>query len=470
MMDLSSTNIETERAVIASIVVDGGCITEIAPILTPDMLEDKALCSIYKSMLRLYDKGSSIDLITISNQMVKDGAKLKEATIYLTELSLKSASGVRAFEWAKQIADRYMRRAFNKMAIDLVRMTADETIDISESLDFVNEQSDKIVSIAKIDAQTRVLSNVTTDCIDLLHQRINNRKNGQKTGIPTGIEELDFILGGFKPKKLVVFAGRPGMGKTSVAISFAKYAALKGYPSMIFSLEMPSEEIGDKLLLSECSVDAERYRDGFINNQELDEINAAKLVNDKLALRIDDTTNLSIRQLKSKATLAKKKYDIKLIVIDYIQLMVGKDKTGNREQEISSISRGLKQLANDLDLTVIALSQLNRDVEKRADKVPMLSDLRESGAIEQDADIVLFAYRPEYYDMQCFLDDESQLTKGVGRIIIAKHRGGSTGSVYFGYDKAMNKIGSKDLILKKQEYEQQNSTKKGFDGVGGVPF
>ena len=150
---------------------------------------------------------------------------------------------------AKQIADRYMRRAFNKMAIDLVRMTADETIDISESLDFVNEQSDKIVSIAKIDAQTRVLSNVTADCIDLLHQRINNRKNGQKTGIPTGIEELDFILGGFKPKKLVVFAGRPGMGKTSVSISFAKYAALKGYPSMIFSLEMPSEEIGDKLLL-----------------------------------------------------------------------------------------------------------------------------------------------------------------------------------------------------------------------------
>lgn len=469
-MDLSSTNIETERAVIASIIVDGGCITEIAPILTPDMLEDKALCSIYKSMLKLYDKGNSIDLITISNQMVKDGAKLKEATIYLTELSLKSASGVRAFEWAKQIADRYMRRAFNKMAIDLVRMTADETVDIAESLDFVNEQSDKIVSIAKIDAQTRVLSNITTDCIDLLHQRINNRKNGQKTGIPTGIEELDFILGGFKPKKLVVFAGRPGMGKTSVAISFAKYAALKGYPSMIFSLEMPSEEIGDKLLLSECSVDAERYRDGFINTQELDEINAAKLVNDKLALRIDDTTNLSIRQLKSKATLAKKKFGIKLIVIDYIQLMVGKDKTGNREQEISSISRGLKQLANDLDLTVIALSQLNRDVEKRADKVPMLSDLRESGAIEQDADIVLFAYRPEYYDMQCFLDDETQQTKGVGRIIIAKHRGGSTGAVYFGYDKSMNKIGSKDLMLKKQEYEQQNSTKKGFDGVTDIPF
>ena len=469
-MDLSSTNIETERAVIASIIVDGVCITEIAPILTPDMLEDKALCSIYKSMLRLYDKGSSIDLITLSNQMVKDGAKLKEATIYLTELSLKSASGVRAFEWAKQIADRYMRRAFNKMAIDLVRMTADETIDISESLDFINEQSDKIVSIAKIDAQTRVLLNVTTDCIDLLHKRINNRKNGQKTGIPTGIEELDFILGGFKPKKLIVFAGRPGMGKTSIAISFAKHAALKGYPSMIFSLEMPSEEIGDKLLLSECSVDAERYRDGFINNQELDEINAAKLVNDKLALRIDDTTNLSIRQLKSKATLAKKKYGIKLIVIDYIQLMVGKDKSGNREQEISSISRGLKQLANDLDLTVIALSQLNRDVEKRADKVPMLSDLRESGAIEQDADIVLFAYRPEYYDMQCFLDDETQQTKGVGRIIIAKHRGGSTGSVYFGYDKAMNKIGSKDLMLKNQEYVQQNSTKKGFDGVTDIPF
>lgn len=469
-MDLSSTNIETERAVIASIIVDGGCITEVAPMLTPEMLEDKALCSIYKSMLKLYDKGNYIDLITLSNQMVKDGAKLKEATIYLTELSLKSASGVRAFEWAKQIADRYMRRAFNKMAIDLVRMTADETVDIADSLDFVNEQSDKIVSIAKIDAQTRVLSNITADCIDLLHQRINNRKNGQKTGIPTGIEELDFILGGFKTKKLVVFAGRPGMGKTSVAISFAKYAALKGYPSMIFSLEMPSEEIGDKLLLSECSVDAERYRDGFINTQELDEINASKLGNDKLALRIDDTTNLSIRQLKSKATLAKKKHGIKLIVIDYIQLMVGKDKSGNREQEISSISRGLKQLANDLDLTVIALSQLNRDVEKRSDKVPMLSDLRESGAIEQDADIVLFAYRPEYYDMQCFLDDESQLTNGVGRIIIAKHRGGSTGSVYFGYDKAMNKIGSKDLMLKNQEYEQQNSTKKGFDGVADIPF
>ena len=150
--------------------------------------------------------------------------------------------------------------------------------------------------------------------------------------------------------------------------------------------------------------------------------------------------------------------------------MVGNDKTGNREQEISSISRGLKQLANDLGITVIALSQLNRGVESRSDKVPQLSDLRESGAIEQDADIVMFALRPEYYDMQCFPDDESQQTKGVGRIIIAKHRGGSTGAVYFGYDKAMNKIGSKDLMFKKQEYEQQNSTKKGFDGVTDIPF
>ena len=470
-MDLNSTSNETEKALIASIIVDGGCITEVASLLTDAMFEDKSLAAIYRSIIKLYDNGTPIDLISLSNQMVKDGAKKREVLVYLTEISLKAASGSRAHIWAKDIADAYMRREFRLMAANLVRMTSDDTIDIADSLDYISAQSDKIVSIAKIDANNKALADVSVECITLLNERIKSRKIGQKTGIPTGIDDLDFVLGGFKPKTFVVFAGRPGMGKTSVAISFAKYAALKGYPSLIFSLEMPSEQIVDKLLLSECSVDSERYRDGFINKQELEEIESARVTVDRLPLRIDDSTSLTIRQLKSKATLAKKKHGIKLVVIDYIQLMTGKDKAGNREQEISSITRGLKQMANELDLTVIALSQLNREVEKRADKVPMLSDLRESGAIEQDADIVLFAYRPEYYEMQVFADDESQQTKGVGRIIVSKHRGGSTGAIYFGYDKALNKIGNKDLNIKTNDYAQLPvNPNAGFDTNIDIPF
>lgn len=466
------TNSETEKALIAALVNDGNTITEVAPIVSEAMFEDKALAFIYKSIIALYDMGTPIDIFTVSNQMIKSGAKKRESLSYLTEISLKAGSGSHATTWAKEIADRHIRRSCIKLSAEMVQKTNDDTLDIGEAIDYFNEEIDKILNFAKIEANNRIITDVANECITLLKERIESRKSGQKTGIPSGVEELDYILGGFKPKKLVVFAGRPGMGKTSVAIGFAKKAALMGYPSLIFSLEMPSEEIGDKLLLSECKVDAERYRDGFINKEEMSLLSEAKAKISKLSIRIDDTASLSIRKLKSKAILSKKKYGIKLIVIDYIQLLMGKDKSGNREQEIASISRGLKEIAKELDVTIIALSQLNRDVEKRADKIPMLSDLRESGAIEQDADIVMFAYRPAYYDMDAFPDDEAQTTKFVGRIIIAKHRGGSVGSVYFGHDKAMNRIGSKNLMYEQNELKEQNlqSPNAGFDGIGSIPF
>lgn len=464
-----TSNIETEKALLAAIIAEGNIITEISPIVSAEMISDQALRKVYEAIISLYDKGSSIDIITVNNEMVRLGAKKQESFLFLTNLSLKAASGMHAVRWAKEVADRYMRIEFNKLAIKLVQMTSNEMQDIDESLDYLNEQIDQITSFAKIDTNNRLLKDVSTECIALLENRVKSRKSGQKTGIATGIEELDYMIGGFKPKKLVIFAGRPGMGKTSVAVSFAKYAAKNGYPSMIFSLEMPSEEIGDKLLLSECDVDAERYRDGFINQSELDELNASKFIIDRLNLRVDDTTGLSIRKLKSKVILAKKKHKIKLIVIDYIQLMKGSDKSGNREQEISSISRGLKQLAKDLDITVIALSQLNRTVESRADKIPMLSDLRESGAIEQDADIVMFAYRPKYYGMECFPDDDAQTSNGVGRVIIAKHRGGSLGSVYFSHDKAMNKISGLNNSKQDENEIKQASASEGF-GDAKIPF
>lgn len=469
LIEPTSVDIETERALMAAMINDGSCVSAVLAVYDVKMVIDVAIAKVFEAICKVFERGDFVSLISVSKQMIKDGFNNRKCLIYLTELTKHAASGMLAEKWAIQLADAYMRRDLNKLAIEVVGKTCDLAQDTGDIIDYQNTRVDEILSFAKIDAQICNISEVTSISIALAKERVESRKSGAKTGIYSAIDELDFILGGFKKKKLYILAGRPGMGKTSVSLGIMKNAAKIGAKCAFFSLEMPKEDVTDKLILSECDIIPENYRDGFLKDGEFETLDAAKTSIDQLPIVVDDSVGLSIRKLKSKISMAKKKRGIDMVVIDYLQLMKATEKN-NREQEIAELSGKLKEISKEFDIAVIALSQLNRGVESRADKIPMLSDLRESGAIEQDADVVMFAYRPEYYGMDSFPNDLEQTTKGVGQLIIAKHRGGRCGEAYFSYDKAMNKIGTPNKIVENEQQEfKQDPIKGGFEDAK-IPF
>ncbi len=437
--------VEHEEAVLGALMLQKGVFEEIEGIITgpEDFYLDKHGV-IWDAVVKLHNKKWAIDLLTVTEQLKLDGKLDAAGGGYgIVELTNRVGSSANIVWHATTVKSKAIKRAAIKFGLSMVRMGYEETEDadtlIAEAEKGVTELSGDIVVSNDQDMAQMVSDEM---------KRIDAAKNKPDgiTGVPTGFRDMDAVTGGWQDTDLIVLAARPGVGKTSLAIGFVEGAASKGNPIGVFSLEMSRSQLVSRLLSIDSEIATNKIRRGVMHDFEWQQLHGAMERTSGLNIRIDDTPGISITQLKAKARRWKRQHDIRMLVIDYLQLINGNGThKGNREQEISFISRELKALAKELNIPVIALSQLSRSVETRGGtKRPQLSDLRESGAIEQDADIVMFIYRPEYYEIM--EDEAGQSLKGVAEIIFAKHRNGGLGTEKLKFEAETTKFSDIDVF------------------------
>ena len=418
--------IELEEAVLGALMLEKDALTAVIDILKVESFYKEAHKVIFQAILDLFTESQPIDLLTVTTQLRKNGAlEVAGGVFYITELTSKVASAANIEYHARIITEQSIKRELIRISSTIQKDAFEDTTDVFELLDAM-EQSLFEISEKNIRKNYATMSSIMRDAISELEIR-KNQKDGL-TGVPSGFTALDRVTSGWQKSDLIVIAARPAMGKTAFVLSVLRNAAVDhNRPVAIFSLEMSSVQLVNRLISSEAELDSDKIRKGTLADHEWAQLvhKTAKL--SKAPLFVDDTPALSILELRAKCRKLKAQHDIQMVVVDYLQLMSGDSKGGfggNREQEIASISRALKKIAKELSIPVIALSQLSRAVETRGgDKRPQLSDLRESGAIEQDADMVMFLYRPEYYGIT--EDEGGASTAGVGEVIIAKNRNGS---------------------------------------------
>ncbi len=414
-------NIEAEEALLGSVFIDNNGLLKIVDFVSPDDFYGPANGIIYDVILSLFNRKSPIDLITATEELEKRGQleNIGGAT-YLSKIVNSVPTASHIVQYASIVRDKKILRDLIITANDISAFGyggEDENVDITldkaeQALFGISQKSLRQHFIPLKDMLVE-----TFDRIDYL-----NKNKGELRGVPTGFADLDFILGGLQKSDLVILAARPSMGKTSLALSIALNAACKSKTTVgIFSLEMSKDQLAERLLASTAQVDAWRLRTGNLREDDFPLIGEAIDTLDKAPIFIDDTATISIMEMRAKARRLKMENDLGLLIVDYLQLM-GSQNSDNRVQEVSDISRSLKGLARELNVPILVLSQLNRAVEARPDKKPLLADLRESGSIEQDADVVMFLYREDYYNR----DTER---KNIADIIVRKHRNGPTGEV-----------------------------------------
>ncbi|WP_340065453.1 replicative DNA helicase [Ascidiimonas aurantiaca] len=422
--------IDLEEVVLGAMMIDKKGVDEVIDILHPEVFYKDAHRFIYQSIVKLFESSEPVDLLTVSNQLKQDGNfELTGGDFYLIQLTQKVSSSAHIEFHARIILQKYIQRRLIQISGEIIEEAYDETTDVFDLLD--NAES-KLYEVTQ--GNIKKSSETALSLVMQAKRRIEEIANKEGlSGIPSGFDKLDKLTSGWQPSDLVIIAARPGMGKTAFVLSMARNIAVNSnLPVAVFSLEMSSVQLITRLISSETGLSSEKLRTGKLEKHEWEQLNVKVKGLEKAPLFIDDTPSLSIFDLRAKARRLSSQHGIKLIVIDYLQLMTagGTQKGGNREQEISSISRNLKALAKELDVPVIALSQLSRAVETRGgSKRPLLSDLRESGAIEQDADIVSFIYRPEYYKIDEWDDEERTPTQGQAEFIVAKHRNGGLDNI-----------------------------------------
>lgn len=423
--------VELEEAVLGALMLEKDALTNVIDILKVESFYKESHKVIFQAILDLFTESQPIDLLTVTTQLRKNGAlEVAGGAFYITELTSKVASAANIEYHARIITEQSIKRELIRISGEIQKDAFEDTTDVFELLDKM-EQSLFEISEKNIRKNYSDMRSIMREAISELEAR-KNQKDGL-TGVPSGFTALDRVTSGWQKSDLVIIAARPAMGKTAFVLSVLRNAAVDhNRPVAIFSLEMSSVQLVNRLISAEAELDSEKIKKGTLADHEWAQLihKTAKL--SKASLFVDDTPALSILELRAKCRKLKAQHDIQLVVIDYLQLMSGDSKNGgqggNREQEIASISRALKKIAKELSIPVIALSQLSRAVETRGgDKRPQLSDLRESGAIEQDADMVMFLYRPEYYGIT--QDEDNNSTAGVGEVIIAKHRNGSLDNV-----------------------------------------
>jgi len=424
--------IDLEEAVLGAMMIDKKGVDEVIDILQPDAFYKEAHKYIFEAIVQLFTDTQPIDLLTVSAQLRKN-AKLDLAggDFYLIQLTQKIASSAHIEFHSRIILQKYIQRSLIRISSDIIEESYDETTDVFDLLD---KAESKLYEVTQ--GNIKRSSETAQSLVLQAKKRIEEiAKQEGLSGIATGFEKLDKITSGWQPSDLIIIAARPGMGKTAFVLSMARNIAIDfGKPVALFSLEMSSVQLITRLISSETGLSSEKLRTGKLEKHEWEQLSIKVKNLEKAPLFIDDSPSLSIFDLRAKARRLASQHGIKLIIVDYLQLMTaggnGGKGGGNREQEISTISRNLKALAKELSVPVIALSQLSRAVETRgSSKRPLLSDLRESGAIEQDADIVSFIYRPEYYKIDEWDDEEQSPTAGQAEFIIAKHRNGSLDSI-----------------------------------------
>ncbi|MFC6859051.1 replicative DNA helicase [Zunongwangia atlantica] len=417
--------VDLEEVVLGAMMIDKKGVDEIIDILHPDAFYKNSHKLIYEAIFKLFENTEAIDLLTVSNQLKKDGNFEKAGgDYYLIQLTQRVSSSAHIEFHARIILQKYIQRSLIKISAEIIEEAYDESVDVFDLLDSAEAKLYEVTQ-GNIKKSTESAQSLVIQAKNRI-QEISNREG--LSGVPSGFDKLDELTSGWQPSDLIIVAARPGMGKTALTLSMARNIAVgQGIPVAFFSLEMSSVQLITRLISSETGLSSEKLRTGNLEKHEWEQLNVKVKDLEKAPLFIDDTPSLSIFDLRAKARRLASQFGIKLIVIDYLQLMTagGTQKGGNREQEISTISRNLKALAKELNVPVIALSQLSRAVETRGgSKRPLLSDLRESGAIEQDADIVSFIYRPEYYKIEEWDDEERSPTEGQGEFIVAKHRNG----------------------------------------------
>ena len=425
MMELGKVpphDIEAEQAIIGSMLTDRDAVISAIEVLKPDDFYREDNRTIYEAILNLYTRSEPIDIITVRSELESMGRLDNVGGLeYLAELPEKVPTTANAMKYIKIVEEKSSLRKLIRTANEIIELGYNPTEDVDDIMEGAEK---KIFNIMQDKDQKSYspLKDVLVESFTKLEELYNRKQH--ITGVPSGFTDLDFRTAGFHGSELILIAARPAMGKTAFALNIATNAALRAnVPVAVFSLEMSKEQLVNRILCSESMVDSNKVRTGKLEEDDWTKLASTIGPLSEAEMYIDDTPGINIMEIRAKCRKLKIEKNIGLVVIDYLQLIQGTGKrNGSREQEISEISRSLKILAKELDVPVIALSQLSRAAEQRPDHRPMLSDLRESGAIEQDADIVMFLYRDDYYNP----DTEK---KGVAEVIIAKHRGGSTGTV-----------------------------------------
>jgi replicative DNA helicase len=429
---LPPQSIEAEQAVLGSIMISPDGITRVVDVLQPEFFYRKSHQVIYAAMLDLYEKSEPIDLVTVS-QYLKDEDKLDHVggRQYITDLGLAVATTANMEYYAKTVEEKALLRQLIKAGTEIVQGAYEETdasvaVDKAEHLIFGLAERRNLQQLVHI-------KHVVESSFQKIEQRYEQRD--ALSGAPSGFYDLDAMTSGFNPSDLVIIAARPSMGKTAFVLNIGQYVAQEAnLPVAIFSLEMSREQLVMRMLCAEAGIDANRLRSGHLHTNDWTQLALAMGRLGEAPLFIDDSAMVTANEIRAKCRRLKSECKgIGMIIIDYIQLMQGRKATDNRQQEVSEISRSLKQLARELSCPVLALSQLSRAVEARQNKRPMLSDLRESGSIEQDADLVMFIYRDEYYNPE---SDK----RGEAEIIIAKQTHGPVGTVDLLYQSSVTKF------------------------------
>ncbi len=478
--------LDLEEAVLGAIMLERDALLSVLDILEPSSFYKEAHQRIYEVAQTLSTEEKPIDLLTVTEELRRtDLLEAVGGAVYISQLTSRVGSAAHLEYHARIVAQKYIQRELIRVSSEIQERAFNEGSDVDDLLDF-SERELLNIADGHIKKETVKLNNLIKTALEQIEEA--GKRKDSLSGVPSGFTSLDRLTSGWQKSDLVILAARPSMGKTAFVLSMARNMAVDhSRPVAFFSLEMSSIQLVNRLIIGETQLASDKIRTGRLENYEWEQLEYKIKDLEQAPIYVDDTPALSIFEFRAKCRRLKQKYDIQAIVIDYLQLMTGNKDSGSREQEVSYISRSLKAIAKELDVPIIALSQLNRSVEMRSgNKRPQLSDLRESGAIEQDADLVLFIHRPEYYGID--VDEEGNSLKGVAEIIIAKHRNGATGDVSLKFVREFAKFVDMDdnlamadddkgfTVSSKMNQEEAGGmtnndikTNSGFDG-GPAPF
>jgi len=463
--------VDLEEAVLGALLIDKNALSKIVDILHDGAFYNDKHQHIFKSVVRLFGENQPVDILTVASDLRKEGL-MKQAggEVYLAQLSQKVSSAAHIEYHARIIIQKHIQRELIRISSEIIESAFDETTDVLELLD---SSEQKLFEVAQGNLKRNYESSEA-----LIRQALERIEHISKqeglSGVPSGFSDLDRITSGWQPSDLIILAARPGMGKTAFVLSMARNMAIEHDKKVaIFSLEMSSIQLITRIISSETGLNSEKLRKGDLTDYEWKNLTSGVVDLEKAKLFIDDTPALSVFDLRAKVRRLASTQGLDVIIIDYLQLMTvgGSKAQGNREQEISTISRSLKSIAKELNVPVIALSQLSRAVETRStSKRPMLSDLRESGAIEQDADIVSFIYRPQYYQIEEWEDGSP--CENEAEIIIAKHRNGSLDEVRLRFIGELAKFANKEqgsTMIMESKMNDSSGFGSPMDGPSGYP-
>ena len=435
---------EVEEAVLGALMLEHDAFTLVAAILRAESFYKEEHQKIFKVIQYLISNEKPVDLLMVTQEL-RNRQELEEVggPVYITQLTSRVASAAHIEFHARIIAQKYIQRELIRISSEIQVKSYDDSMELDDLIDYAESSLFKVTE-GNISKESQPIKPLLREAIERIEE--NSKKPDGLSGIASGFTKLDKITSGWQNTDLMIVAARPAMGKTAFVLSMARnMAVLKQVPVAIFSLEMSSMQLVLRLISAETELGSEKIKSGKLEDWEWELFNRRIKTLENAPIYIDDTPALSIFEFRAKCRRLKMQYDIGIVIVDYLQLMTaGNDVKGNREQEVSTISRNLKAIAKEIDVPIIALSQLNRSVESREGKRPQLSDLRESGAIEQDADMVMFIHRPEAYGITQDADGNSLI--GVAEIIIAKHRNGSIGDLQLSFKSSLAKFSNLEEV------------------------